>query len=111
MPAPPSRPRVVLWWALTVLGCLALGESARLPWATSRISGETITTNGFNTVNVVSGNDSIWAEIQSAGVRLPDTASQATSGGDGSSDVIVIPGLSAIPQDLGGSDSNARWGI
>jgi hypothetical protein len=110
-PAMPARPRVALWWALTLLGCLALGESARLPWATSRSVGETITISGFNTVNIISGHDSIWAEIQSAGVSLPDTSSQATFNDDGSSDIIVIPGLSAIPEDLGGSDVGARWGI
>jgi hypothetical protein len=106
-----SGPRVALWWAVTMIGCLALGESPRLAWLTSRSVGDTITVNGFNSVNLISGNASIWAQLQAAGVSLPDGSAQATPSDDGSSDIIVIPGLSAIPQELGGSDAGAGWGI
>jgi hypothetical protein len=107
----PSWARIVLWWVLTILGCVTLLQSARLPWATTYDAGDTTTINGFNSVSFVSGHDSVWAELQSLGVSLPDASPPAGSEDDGSSGVIVIPGLSAIPANFAGSDSSAKEGI
>src|SRR5262249_38730774 len=63
--------RIAPWWLLTILGCLVLLESPRLPWVIRPDFGDTITINGFNSVNILSGHDSVWAELQSAGVSLP----------------------------------------
>lgn len=103
--------RAVSWWVLTMVGCLALIVSTQLPWATSSSDAGTIAINGFNAVTTLPGSDSLLAQLRSLTISAPDMSSQAATSSDGSSDVIVLPSLSNIPLDLGGSDASAKWGI
>jgi hypothetical protein len=99
------------WWVLLMVGCCALVLCPQLPWTTSPSLDGTIATNGFNSSSFVSGSSGLLAQLESLGTSQQDLASQADSLFGDSSGVIVIPSLSSIPDNLGGSDSSAKWGI
>jgi hypothetical protein len=88
----------IVWWLLTMLGCLALVRAPWMPWTTISAGAATISINGFNAV----ADESIFPGIGT------DTA-QIGSQDDGT--VPDLPNLSSIPPTSGGADANARGGI
>lgn len=88
----------VLWWLLTLLGCLALVRAPWLPWAVNWDGASTVGINGFNGL----------ADDSALQFGASDT-SQTGSQDDGT--VPDLPSLSSIPPDSGGTDANARGGV
>lgn len=103
-----QRGKILFWWGLMLLGCLALVASPFLPWETFPSPGGDLATNGFNNTAVLSSPDNVVTQMESLGTLLAGAPSEIDDSGDYA---IVIPGLSSIPPASIGSDAGARWGI
>jgi hypothetical protein len=90
----------VVWWALAMLGCLALAMSPWFPWVSILEGTTTINVNGFNTVT-----------LDSALPNLLSGAADAGQTNDGTGTDTTLPSLSSIPAYSGGTDASARGGI